>query len=352
MSRRRPKVTFGMIVLNGEPFIRHNLRALYPYAHQIIVVEGACPSANAVATLDGHSRDKTLDTVREFQRNEDIAQKVRLVTAEDDGRPSGFWNEKDEMSQAYAKRSTGDYLWQIDVDEFYLPGDIECVLDMLADDPGISAVSFPVHTFWGNPGTTVESSFLRRTSFHRLFAWKPGYVYATHRPPTVVDEQGRDLRAIKHVSVSEMMVRGIFLYHYELLFPKQVIEKCSYYRDATWTTHLRQLDRWVSECYFQLRHPLRMHMEYSTLSWLRRFDGEHPPEGLAMYAEVARGAYERIGVRDMADADRLLERMWYRGLTWCLSAAIFTFLRLRTLVRAGSRARLHSRQSAASCSAR
>lgn len=37
----QPRITFGMIVLNGEPFTRYNLRALYPFAHEIIVVEGA-----------------------------------------------------------------------------------------------------------------------------------------------------------------------------------------------------------------------------------------------------------------------------------------------------------------------
>ncbi len=35
-----PKVTFGIIVLNGEPFTRYCLRSLYPFAHEIIVVEG------------------------------------------------------------------------------------------------------------------------------------------------------------------------------------------------------------------------------------------------------------------------------------------------------------------------
>ena len=34
-----------MIVLNGLPFLRHDLCALYPFAHQIIVVEGAAPGA-------------------------------------------------------------------------------------------------------------------------------------------------------------------------------------------------------------------------------------------------------------------------------------------------------------------
>jgi len=39
----RSRITFGMIVLNGEPCVLYNLRALYPFAHEIIVVEGAAP---------------------------------------------------------------------------------------------------------------------------------------------------------------------------------------------------------------------------------------------------------------------------------------------------------------------
>jgi hypothetical protein len=39
------RVSFGIIVLNGEPFTRYNLRALYPFAHEIIVVEVASPFA-------------------------------------------------------------------------------------------------------------------------------------------------------------------------------------------------------------------------------------------------------------------------------------------------------------------
>ena len=40
-----PRISFGIIVLNGEPFTRYNLRALYPFAHQIIVAEGGGPLA-------------------------------------------------------------------------------------------------------------------------------------------------------------------------------------------------------------------------------------------------------------------------------------------------------------------
>ena len=34
------KITFGIIVLNGEPFTKYCLRQLYPFAYEIIVVEG------------------------------------------------------------------------------------------------------------------------------------------------------------------------------------------------------------------------------------------------------------------------------------------------------------------------
>src|SRR3546814_16702886 len=87
------------------PFLRYNLRSLYPYAHQIIVAEGAAPGARNIATPQGHSRDGTLEVLRRFKQEEDPEDKVVIVTAEDEGHPDGFWpGEKDEQSRAYAKR--------------------------------------------------------------------------------------------------------------------------------------------------------------------------------------------------------------------------------------------------------
>ena len=65
-----PKITFGIIVLNGEPFTRYNLRALYPFAHEIIVAEGASFYATNAATSDGHSIDGTLKLYK-FKAEED-----------------------------------------------------------------------------------------------------------------------------------------------------------------------------------------------------------------------------------------------------------------------------------------
>jgi hypothetical protein len=89
------RITFGMIVLNGEPFVKYNLSSVYPFAHQIIVVEGACRSALSVSRSDGHSTDGTLESLYRFQHELDPDKKVIIVTAVDEGYSDGLWPEKD-----------------------------------------------------------------------------------------------------------------------------------------------------------------------------------------------------------------------------------------------------------------
>lgn len=129
-----PRLTFGLIVLNGEPFIRYWLRAVYPWAYQIIVVEGATPYASSVATPDGHSTDSTIDTIKEFQISEDPNGKVDLITAEDEGYPNGFWpGEKTEMCKTFAKRVMGNYIVTLGIDEFFIEGDYSKIYDVLSN---------------------------------------------------------------------------------------------------------------------------------------------------------------------------------------------------------------------------
>ena len=309
-----PKITFGTIVLNGEPFVRYNLRALYPFAHQIIVVEGAAPSAKSVATAGGHSLDGTLETLHRFKAEEDFENKLTIVTAEDEGHSNGFWpGEKDEMSQAYAKRATGNYLWQVDHDEFYKPSDMNQIIGMLKNDPTISTVSFRVLTFWGGLKYRTDGFYLQGGAHdvHRIFAWGVGYRYISHRPPTVYDENGKNLRDKNHISAAEMANKNLYLYHYELLFPKQVREKCMYYMDANWTDTLRGLDKWMSKSYFILADPFHVHMVYNNLSWLERFNGAHPPQVLKMVDSVSKCQFPGIEMRPIADVQKLLSSWSY-----------------------------------------
>ena len=169
-----PRITFGIIVLNGEPFTRYCLRSLYPFAHEIIVVEGGHEDTRAVATSDGHSVDGTLEVLQRFKAKEDPQNKVQIVTRD------GFWRKTDELgnhrthqSRAYAERATGDYLWQVDIDEFYRPNDMLAVFAMLRDRPNVAGVSFPQLTFWGRPEYLVDCWQLRRgaRNYDRLFRW-------------------------------------------------------------------------------------------------------------------------------------------------------------------------------------
>lgn len=305
------RITFGMIVLNGEPFIRYNLRALYPYAHQIIIVEGACPAAKNIATTDGHSSDTTLETLKRFKKEEDALGKLTIVTAEDEGHPNGFWDEKDEMSEAYSKKVTGNFLWQIDVDEFYKPEDMGRVIEMLTANPSITAMTFPMKTFWGGLDYIVDGFMLRAFSVHRIFAWGKGYRYISHRPPTVINENGTNLREINAVTAKELAGKGIFMCHYELLFPKQVMEKCSYYKMAGWITTLRNIDKWFYDSYLNLKKTFRVHMVYQHLSWMEHFNEKHPPQVVAMIKDVSNGVFPGIALRKTDDIERLLKTPRY-----------------------------------------
>ena len=308
-----PRITFGIIVLNGEPFTKYCLRSLYPFAHEIIVVEGGHENTTSVATPDGHSTDGTLQALLEFQEQEDPEHKVRIVTRD------GFWPMRDELgrdrtaqSRAYADRATGDYLWQIDIDEFYEPGAMRRVIETIQADPRITAASFMQKTFWGDPGFWVDSWAVRRgpVQCHRLFKWGPGYTYLTHEPPTVLDPDGVDLRSLRWLTGPMTQRMGVTMYHYSLLFPKQVREKCLVYREEK-PEVAEGIVEWSETGYFTLERPYRVHNLYRSPSWLMRYDGPHPPEIARMMEDIRSGRLD-VEVRDMSDAERLVDSSAYR----------------------------------------
>ncbi|MFZ1986089.1 MAG: glycosyltransferase [Desulfatitalea sp.] len=306
------KISVGMIVLNGEPFLRYNLRALYPFVHQIIVVEGACQSAAAIATCDGHSTDGTLETLRDFKAHEDPENKVRIVTAADEGYVDGFWPEKDEMSWAYAKRATGEYLWQVDSDEFYHEEHIPRLLRFI-ERTRPDAVSFPMVPFWGDLAYNVNSFRLIRDNsreYHRLFAWGPGYSYKTHRPPTVIDDKGVETRKKHWVRARDLEKEGIYLFHYSLLFPHQVFNKVSYYKERLQS----DIDAWEETVYRRLEKPFRAHNAYQYIGWLERFKGEHPLSSRTMMVDIESKKLN-VPLRDCADVERLLGNRFYVAAT-------------------------------------
>ena len=307
-----PKITFGIIVLNGEPFTRYCLRSVYPFAHEIIVVEGGHEDTRSVSTDDGHSVDGTLETLLRFKKEEDPDNKVQIITK------NGFWPKSDEtgthrtpQSQAYADKATGDYLWQIDIDEFYRAEDIRFIIRMLRDDPSITAVTFPSRNFWGDPSYIIDGWKLRRGSeyIHRLFKWGEGYKYLSHEPPTVIDEKGRDLRTVHWIKGSTLKRKGIFMYHYPQLFPWQVRQKTMVYKDEK-PDNCSEILEWAEKNYFKITNPFNIERHYWMPSWLEQYKGEHPAEVIQMMGDVKSGIIN-AEVRENSDVEKILSKRKY-----------------------------------------
>jgi hypothetical protein len=283
-----PKITFGIIVLNGEPFTRYCLRSIYPFAYEIIVVEGGHEDTRSVCTPDGHSVDGTLETLYRFKNEEDTENKLTIVTRD------GFWPKRDELgnhrtpqSRAYAERATGDYLWQVDIDEFYKASDMTKIIEMLKENPSITAISFKQKSFWGDINYISDAVYLRRNAggWHRIFKWGKDYRYLTHEPPTIVDENGTDMRAKLWIKGEKMARLGIFMYHYCLLFPWQVEQKVKVYTDEK-PESFSEAIQWAENNYFRLGNPYRVHNVYKLPSWLIRFHGKHPEQVKLMMRDI------------------------------------------------------------------
>ena len=310
----RIKISFGIIVLNGEPFTRYCLRQLYPHAHEILVAEGAALSAKEFATKNGHSVDGTLELLRKFKATEDPEDKVRIITS-----PEGFWADRDAQSSAYAQQATGDVLWQVDIDEFYLPEHIEAARNLFTDKT-VTGAGVRWLNFWGWNNVVVDGWFLRSGGgdVNRIFRWGEGYGYGNHWVgPSAIRPDGSIVnhRAEGWVSAAELYRRkGILCYHYSLVFPHQVLTKSKVYKDGTDPTyeHLDS-DNWSVRGWLRLETPFFVHNRYDLPSWLEWAPECQPEHGIEMFSDIKRGNIH-CEIREMADARSLLASNHYRAI--------------------------------------
>jgi hypothetical protein len=208
------KVSFGMIVFNGDHILEPCLESIYPYAHQIIVVEG--PVQHWVSEGFLSSFDDTLQILRNFP---DPESKIKVIT--------GQWPEKDEMCNEYMKYLEDEtHIWHIDSDEVYKAEDVESVLDHLDN---YDSVGFKPYSFFGS-FNTVLGGWEEAFEMHRIQRVYPGAKWLTHRPPTILNPQTmKPWGEHRHLGYEELAQEGIRLYHYGKIFPMQMYWKTKYY---------------------------------------------------------------------------------------------------------------------------
>lgn len=306
------KISFGIIVLNGQPFLKYCLRHLYPFAHEIIVVEGGSSYNKNFITKEGHSIDGTLKALKEFKKKEDSENKVKIITKK------GFWSEKDEQSQAFAKIATGDYLWQVSVDEFYKEEDIKKIIEILEKNPSITGMSFKTITFFRDIKYRVDSCYLQTGPdlFERLFKWGKGYRYAKHRPITILNAKGENLMNLGYLDGNTLAKKyGIYLYHYCMLFPFQVESKLLYHGERSKKISYKFLkkanhENVYKENFLELK-PFRFHNNYKFVSWLEEYKGKQPEQPIKMMEDLKRKKIN-VMVKDNSDIERLLKKRGYK----------------------------------------
>jgi hypothetical protein len=212
------KITFAMIVLNGDFVLKQVLQSIYPYAHKIIISEGAVKywTNKGVTT----STDKTNEILENFP---DPDNKLKVI--------HGQYEEKTEQCRAFMEYvpSDTDYLWCIDSDEVFKDTDIRKMFNILqARQP--SSVGFKSNTFFGGFSHTI-GGFERNHSFKRVLKYQTNTIYDTHRPPTLkVNGNIPDGANIKGNELYERY--GIEMYHYSYVSARQVKEKLDYYEDS------------------------------------------------------------------------------------------------------------------------
>ena len=150
---------------------------------------------------------------------------------------------------------------------------------------------------------------------HRVFAWGPGYRYVTHRPPTVVNEKGQDLKQVGWLSKRATARMNIRMYHYDMILPKQAACKSAYYSNVDW--HMLENGKvadWKHRVFDCLERPFHIYTVYTHLSWLNRYRGAHPPPVEWMLRDIQAGLWPGMELRRTDDIERMLRSARFRLL--------------------------------------
>lgn len=260
------KITAGIIVFNTKSILPTNMlelciKNIHDLVDEIIIVEGATEQKSPFAdgnikpfTSDGKSNDGTIE---DLQRIEKKFYKVRVIYS------NGFWGGKTEMCNEYSKIATGDYIWQIDSDEFYKEEDVIKIKQLLEDEKP-DAVYFYANHFYGDFNHYLDekdTNWSNGIPWMRIFRNIPNKSYwLSHEPPQYICD-GLECKNGNVVNRDRTLEMGIKMYHYSFVQESQFKFKSVYYRN---------------ENYIQFWNDFQNGKRNVFGSIVSNFDGEHP----------------------------------------------------------------------------
>ena len=210
------KLCFQMIVFNSDHVLGEALRSVLPFG-PLVVTEGPC----GYWKQQEHTTS-TDQTNAILEEHEHYGQGILGVVR-------GQFVEKDAMVNASVKLVPDDttHIFVVDADEVWRKQDLKRVIETL-DYFNADSMSFIADSFFGG-FDRIMTGFERDYKVTRIQRWYPGAWWATHRPPTIKDPQGRPYQLSTHIDAMAMLAMGVTMPHYSYTFPSQAVNKHLYY---------------------------------------------------------------------------------------------------------------------------
>ena len=276
-ATHEPRITFGVIVLNGEPSraiscdrsTRSRTRSSSSRARRL---------QHNIATADGHSRDGTLDELRRFKAEEDPDGKCHGHRRGRRSPERVLAGRKGRAEPRYAKRATGNYLWQVDIDEFYRAEEM-ARHRMLRGDPTITAVTVQADHVLGRPRLHAPMAGISAAARPTTTACSGGApatpMRRTARRPSSTPRDATFARATGCAARTSPAGASTCT-----TTPCCCPSRSSRSAITTATPSGRSAPgaiAWAQDAFLRLGRPYRVHNVYDFPSWLERYGGRIRP---------------------------------------------------------------------------
>lgn len=205
-----PRITFGIIVFNGDHFLKPCLQSLLPFGN-VVCAEGP------VAYWQKRGYTTSVDGTNK------ILAEFNIPTVH------GQWAEKDDECNAYMTLVPPDteFVFHVDADEIWTMPVLESIVSTL-NMGDVDSIGFSPYTFYGG-FERVLTGFEEEFEWIRVQRYYPGARWATHRPPTINAPDGRPWREHRHIGNAATRAMGWRFFHFSYVFPSQVDAKVGYY---------------------------------------------------------------------------------------------------------------------------
>jgi len=230
------KISFETIVFNAvstlpKGMLELCIKNVLPYAHEIFIIEGATKAADGhywdgntlPFTKDGRSTDGTIEVISNLEKQ--YPDKIKVVIG------NGFWPGKTSMFNSV--EPTGDFVFQIDNDEFYHQTDMEKLIGMLeAWQP--HQVEFYANHFFGGFDYCIderEHGWGNDPPWRRIFKNIPGRSkWLRHEPPVYSVDGFPNERGFV-INRDKTLQAGIKLFHYAYVQKSQIDFKTKFFNN-------------------------------------------------------------------------------------------------------------------------